>query len=294
MIPPAPLGRRDFLRTAASAAAAAVLPGQDRPSLSEVIGITTGGLNHQRENAVLTVSTLPRFVRDELGMRLIDLNTRWLTSFEEGYVARARETAEKAGCFITNLKVNHSFGDLASKDGQERARAMTNARHLVLTAQRLGARWIRFGVPKAARKDPSAHRELAGLARERGLQLLVENSGWMGSDPGSVIDLVRAIGKNAAAGPDTGNWDDDVRYKGLALTFPGAATCDFKVFDLDKDRKHRKYDIKRCFDIGWMTGFRGPWAIEHWNEDLKAFARETVHIRELLKSWMREAKKDRR
>ena len=76
---------------------------------------------------------------------------------------------------------------------------------------------------------------------------------------------------------------DDVRFEALSRSFPGAATCDFKVFDLDVERRHSKYDIRRCFDIGWKAGFRGPWAIEHWNEDTRAFASETVYLRDQLK-----------
>ena len=60
----------------------------DRRSLAGVVGITTGGLNYQRENRKLTVFTLPKFVRDDLGMQLIDLNTRWLESYDESYVQR--------------------------------------------------------------------------------------------------------------------------------------------------------------------------------------------------------------
>ncbi len=64
---------------------------------------------------------------------------------------------------------------------------------------------------------------------------------------------------------------------------------DFKVFDLDEQRRHAKYDIRRCFDIGWDAGFRGPWAIEHWNEATKAFVREIVYLSETLKQWMADA-----
>ena len=104
--------------------------------------------------------------------------------------------------------------------------------------------------------------------------------------PESVAELVRIIGKNVAPGPDTGNWNDDVRYEGIAKSFPGAVTCDFKVFDLDSNREHKKYDIRRCFDVAWKTGFRGPWAIEHWNEDTQMFAKETRYLRDLLNKWI--------
>ena len=292
------MDRRDFLRGSAAAAMAgfgAVLnwvrsAESSKPSLDRLIGITTGGLDFQRINRILTAFTLPAFMRDELGMRLIDFNTRWLTSYERSYIERVRMAADDANCFFSNLKVNHKFGDLYSQDSDERKLAISNARQQVEVAAMLGARWIRFPVPKISSPDDSskvsAHRELALFAEERGIQLLVENGGWLKSDPDSIQRVVKAIGHNVASGPDTGNWDDGVRYEALMKSFPGAVTCDFKVYDLDDNNRHAKYDIRRCFDIGWKSGFRGPWAIEHWNDDTKAYVRETTWLRDQLAKWM--------
>jgi len=292
------LKRREFL----SSGAAGILAGiagsavcsdaaePERRSLEGMIGITTGGLDYQRINRKLTAFTLPAFMREELDMQLIDFNTRWLESYDQSYIERVRAAAEQADCFFSNLKVNHKFGDLCSQDADERKLAMTNARQQVNVAKMLGARWIRFSVPKVGPDDDvkqvAAHRELASFAGEHGIQLLVENGGWLKSDPDSIVRVVEAIGHNVAAGPDTGNWDDDVRYEALTKSFPGAVTCDFKVFDLDADYRHKNYDIRRCFDISWKAGFRGPWAIEHWNDDNKAYARETTWLRDQLTNWM--------
>jgi hypothetical protein len=89
--------------------------------------------------------------------------------------------------------------------------------------------------------------------------------------------------------PDTGNWDSELREEGLSLSFPGAQTCDFKVFDLDANGEHPSYDLRRCFDIGWQAGYRGPWLLEHWNDDTSALVRELLLLRDQLRAWMREA-----
>jgi hypothetical protein len=102
----------------------------------------------------------------------------------------------------------------------------------------------------------------AAYAETRGVQLLVENGGWLGSDPDAIPRMVKLIGRNVAPGPDTGNWQDEVRWEGLKNAFPGAVTCDFKVYELNEKREHTRYDIRRCFEIGWNAGFRGPWALE--------------------------------
>lgn len=105
-----------------------------KTSLDRMVGITTGGLDFQRINRILTALTLPAFMRDELGMRLIDFNTGWLTPYEPSYIERVRKTAADADCFFSNLKVNHKFGDVYSQDSAERKLAMSNARRQVEVA----------------------------------------------------------------------------------------------------------------------------------------------------------------
>ncbi len=288
--------RRAFLRMATGAGLLTLCPAQksaifaaetNRRSLNGLVGITTGGgLGKMRERGELDLMSLPTYMRDELGMSLIDLNTRWLKSYETDYLKQARAAAEAAGCFFTNLKVNHSFGDLYSKESIVRLIVISDGMHLINAAKTLGARWIRFTVPKAALANPVAHRELATYAKQHGIQLLAENGGWLAKDPNSITSVVKAIGDNIAPCPDTGNWDDDVRDQGLRNSFPGAASCDFKVFEMTADHQHPKYGLKRCFDIGWQAGFRGPWVIENMHDDSKTFASDTVYIRDLLKKWI--------
>jgi arylsulfatase A-like enzyme len=103
-------------------------------------------------------------------------------------------------------------------------------------------------------------------------------------------ELIEAVGKNIAACPDTGNWaDNEVRYQGLAASFPKAVTCDFKARQLGPVGQHAAYDLKRCFTIGWEAGFRGPWCLEHAHKDRATLFRELGLLRDLLRRWMREA-----
>ena len=105
----------------------------------------------------------------------------------------------------------------------------------------------------------ASYRELADYAAKRNIRMLIENFGWMESDPESVPKLVKAVDRNLAISPDTGNWkDNSIRYKGLAAAFPLAVSCDFNAHKLGPKGEHEQYDLKRCFDIGWKTGFSGP------------------------------------
>jgi sugar phosphate isomerase/epimerase len=261
----------------------------NHPSLQGVVAITTGGgVGEQRQRGELNLLTLPKYIREKLGMRFIDVNTRWFTSYKADYLRRVREAASDAGCVFTNLKVNHAFGDLYSRDAIERRSAMLAAKKMVDVASVLGARWIRFPLRKSQAAKPDSHRQLAAYAEPFGIQLLIENGGGQ-TDPLSVTIAVKAIGRNVAACPDTGNWADAARAEGLRKSFPAAASCDFKVFELDTRGQHPKYDLKECFDIGWNAGFRGPWVIEHMKPQTENFVRDTILIRDKLKSWVAKA-----
>jgi len=290
--------RRDWMSlvgcaTASFAASTAICEIAPPKSLAHVIGMTTGSLQHQLDTGVLNAMTLPRFFRDDLGMEMIDFNTRWLTSYDVAYLTDVRAAANDAGCYFSLLKVNHQFGKYDEPNVEIRQRTVATAKKMIDAAYSLGAKWIRFPFSKAILVAKSVEKtvaiELGKYGIERGVRMVIENNAWMKSEADSVQRIVAAIGTDLVSpAPDTGNWDDDVRYEGLAKSFPNAATCDFKVWELDSAGEHTRYDIRRCFEVGWQAGFRGPWAIEHWNNDLKEFARETNVLRSKLEAWTKE------
>ena len=111
----------------------------------------------------------------------------------------------------------------------------------------------------------------------------------MESDPKAATRLIEEIDAGVAASPDIGNWQsNDVRYTGLQELFPLAVTCDFKVRKLGPNGDHPEYDLKRCFQIGWSCGFRGPWCLEHANPDRARLLSELVLLRDRLSDWMEE------
>lgn len=165
-------------------------------------------------------------------------------------------------------------------------RRRSTARQLVEIAEILGARLISFPVPKVSDSDDvsnfSAHCELASFSGKRGIQFLVEDGGCLKFDPDSIQRNFKAIVHNITSGPDTGNRENDVRYKALEKSFPGVMTCDFKVFELDDDNHHAKNDILRCFHIGWMSGSRGSWPSNTETTAPKSYVRKMTWLRDQL------------
>lgn len=295
--------RRTFLRTTIGGLLSSVpcsvrAENDKKPTLAGEVGITTGSfmrhLTVEPQPGKLRLLDLPKIMRDELDMRVIDLMTATLASVEPDYLDRLRSASEKAGCLLTNLKMNLKGQDLNSPDAKVRAQALAEYKRSIDVAARLGVRWAR-PLPGEQRPDLAIHvssyRELIEYAAPHKIQLLIENNGWMRSDPEAIPTVIKAVDRNLAAALDTGNWqNNEVRYAGLAKAFPLAATCDFKALTLGPDNTHDAYDLKRCFQIGWDAGFRGPWCLEHFHDDLKSLFREFGLLRDMLRRWMAASK----
>jgi len=286
------LTRRTLL---ASLPAVAAPPGRD-PNLARQLGVTTATLAAQvalrPSPGQIALLDLPRYLRDELDLTVIDLNTNTIKGASRRDLETFRAHAARAGCVITNLKMNHARIALDAEDATARSRAIAAYQASIEDAAVLGCRWVR-ALPEARRPHWDRYvaglRELAAAADKRNMGLLVENYGWMENDPDVIPRLIRAIGRGALCQPDTGNWKDDVRYAGLANAFPYAVSCDFKAWDITPAGGHARYDLRRCFDIGWKSGFRGPWCFEHLPEDKTTVFAGLKTLRDLLRTWMREA-----
>ena len=296
---PVELSRREFVQRAAGLAAATALVARAQAAaknhpLAREVGVTTGTfLSHYQKNSGdprQTLLELPNVMHGELGMRVIDLMTATVPSFEPAFLDRFRAAVDRAGCVVTNLKMNQPGLDLASPDEASRRHALDEYKRTMTSAARLGVRWVR---PVSGRaKGPNYHRlvssyrELIEHGGPLGITILIENVGWIKDDTDAIPDIIREVGKGLLAQPDTGNWTDGARYSGLAKAFPLAASCDFKALALEADGTHRPYELRRCFQIGWDAGFRGPWCLEHFNEDFNALLRDLRLLRDQLQQWM--------
>jgi hypothetical protein len=302
--------RREALRTAAGLLTGCVVGGArggepDPPkppngketSLVGEVGITTSSLSgHVAATAGpgrVTLLEWPRVLREELDLRVLDLNTSSLASTRPAYLERLRTAANDAGCVITNLKMNQRDLNLDSVDREVRERSLREYERSIDVAAELGARWAR---PLPRRERPAVALHVDSLKRlrdhcaKRELTLLIENFGWMEPDPNSVVALLDAVGEGVAACPDTGNWpDEETRAAGLGATFPRAVTCDFKFREVNAEGEHGAWDLERCFTIGHAAGFRGPWCLEHANVDRAALFHELALVRDRLRAWTRAA-----
>ena len=282
------ISRRAVVFSALLPAAAA------EPNLNGEVGITTSSLfGHldRKPGAKVALLDLPRFLREDLDMRVIDFNTVSCEGALRQELRTLRKHADRAGCVFTNMKLNQKGLVIDSPDRSVRAHAIATYKHAIDDAHLLGCRWTRV-LPLPARPDMPRYvaglRELAEYAQSKKMRFLVENYGWMQGDADAIPNLIRAIGRNVGAQPDIGNWNDDtVRYAGLAKAFRHAVSCDFKARELGANGEHPAYDLHRCFEIGWRAGFRGPWCIEYLHKDFAAELRGLRMLRDMLRGWMK-------
>lgn len=302
------ISRRRFVGTTVASAAAAAIgnlstaaasPDNRVLELADAIGIVSASAHAQltgkAKGRKFTLLDIPGILRNELDLSVLDLNTSSFPDFatvDEKYLDKLRAAVADAGCVMTNLKMNQRGIDMNSPDRQIRDKALAEYKRSIDIASQLGCRWVR---PLPGREKPdltihvASYRELCDYAAERKVKLLVENFGWMQADAEAVRRLVKAIGSNVAAGVDTGNWNgNDIRYPGLAKAFPLAATCDFKARRFGPNGEHNEYDLRRCFDIAWAGGFRGPWALEHSNPETKELLHGFGRLRDMLRKWTAE------
>lgn len=304
----APMSRRQFIATGAALVGAATLRAKgslpQNPAWAGEVGITTSTVFRQmaagRADRTFGLLDLPKFVRDELGMKVIDLNSGTLVTHDSAQLDKFRSALDAAGCVISNLKVNNQVLSVKVQDLQFehadpeiRAKSMEGYRDWIRAGSRVGARWVR---PFPADTAPdfktavASLTELADFAESQKMSVILENAGWMGADPENIPKLIEATGGRLGTQPDTGSWDPSLRERGLARTFPYAVSCDFKFGKLGPHGEHKAYDLKRCFELGWQAGFRGPWVLEHTNENTKELVHDLTWVRDQLKTWMREAK----
>lgn len=296
----APWTRRRFLAHGFCVSAAIGAPRSScaelRPGVPGDVGVNVSSFTRQirtkEAGQHVDPFDLPRILRDEVNVRIIDLVSTTLNTREHRTLGRFRASAEAAGCTITNLKVNEQNLPFDGQDPAERRRARDEYKRWIDAAVVLGARWLR-PFPAIIKPDwdtlVDGYRELAEYAEPRGITLLIENFRWLEKEPDAIPRLVAALRGHVAAQPDTGNWfDDATRRTGLARAFPHAASADFKVQKLGPAGEHPAYDLRVCFELGYAAGFRGPWCIEHLHQDRATLIRELRDIVTQLRAWIAE------
>jgi sugar phosphate isomerase/epimerase len=112
-----------------------------------------------------------------------------------------------------------------------------------------------------------SYRKLATYGRSKGVQVLIENHGGVGSEhPEELLKLFKDVGSNSiGALPDFGNFPDETtRERGLPLLFPYAHVVSHaKGLQFDASGTETQYDFPKCIAIAKQAGYRGVFSVEY-------------------------------
>ena len=170
-------------------------------------------------------------------------------------------------------------GYLASLDESERKQSIENHKKWVDAAAFLGCHSIRVNAHGTGSAEDVAQAaieglsELADYAKEKNINIIVENHGGYTSNGAWLSDVMTRIGKdNCGTLPDFGNFcqtedygsinDENCAdaydiYKGTEELMPFAKGVSAKSYDFDEDGNQPKIDYVKMLQIIKDAGYRG-------------------------------------
>lgn len=208
-------------------------------------------------------------------------------SIDEGManlVKKLKDASNKAG--IKNLVIMvDGEGDLADPDEKARIQAVDNHKKWVDAAAAIGCHSIRvntFGTNDREEWKVTVSdglKRLSEYAATKNINVLVENHGWLSSDPELVMEVINALDMdNCGTLPDFGNWcikrkegekwgecleTYPDKYKGIELMMPAAKAVSAKSYKFDKDGNETTIDYYKMIQIVKDSGYDGYIGVEY-------------------------------
>ncbi len=181
-------------------------------------------------------------------------------------------------------------GDLASPEETVRDEAVENHKKWVDAAVFLGCHSIRvnlFGtmereVWRETAKDGLS--KLAVYAKEKNINVIVENHGYLSSDAALLVSVIKAVGAtNCGTLPDFGNFclkreggelwktaciEEYDKYRGVKEMMPLAKAVSAKSHDFDENGSEVEIDYIKMLQIVKDAGYTGYIGVEYEGEIL--------------------------
>jgi sugar phosphate isomerase/epimerase len=250
------------------------------------------GAPEQVERLVLL--DLPQMVIDRYKVHNLEFMAAHFASLEPEYLTELKGSLSGAHSRLVNIAVDirelEENGGLSGADPAVRVAALEAAKKWIDTAKQLGAHAVRCD-PGAI--DPAnlaitveSYGKLAAYGRSKGVAVLVENDGEVGSaHPEALAQVIRGVGGPfIGALPDFGNFpDNETRLRGLPRLFSYAHTvCHAVGLKFDASGNETAFDFQKCIQIAKDAGFHGLYSVEY-DGDGDAYTGVQAVINELLR-----------
>ncbi len=273
--------RREFIQTtggvllAAGTLAGPASAGEAWPKGNFHISIAAWSWHRMIGEGKVKQLDMPRLVR-EAGAAGLELVNAFFPSPQHEYLMELKKTAEGEGIKILLIMCDGE-GSMYSPDHRERHWAVVNHRKWLDIAAQLGCHSIRCNAgsgnvdPEEAMKCAAdSFAELAGHARQYGLNVTIENHWGLSSNPRWLTGLMKMVDMdNFGTLPDFGNFPDDVdRYAAVEAMMPYAKAVSAKTYDFDEQGMETKIDYPRMIRIVLDAGYHGFLGVEYEGDRL--------------------------
>lgn len=241
-------------------------------------GVKRAGRMEPAEEPI-PITDFPAIVQERYGISKVELCQMHLLSQEPRYLAEVKGALVEAGVSVVNVPID--VGNISIENPDWRAEDIAEIKTWIDVAEYMGSPCVRvnsghpggivFGPVDLGEFDLSvtiaSYQELAAHCQSRGMTLLLENHWGISADPQNILRLVEGVASPAfKLCPDFGNFDEEVRYKGLEMMFPYAAMVHAKTYDFTEAGEQDQFDFGRCMEIMKASGYDGPISIEFEGE----------------------------
>ncbi|MBZ5514349.1 MAG: sugar phosphate isomerase/epimerase [Acidobacteriia bacterium] len=224
---------------------------------------------------MLEALDFPEMIADRYKIHHMEVCAPHFASTESSYLQDLKARLQKAHSHLVNMPVDipelRTEGGLSDPNPKVRENAIAACKRWIDLGHDLGSRSVRCDPgkmnPQNLEPTVSSYKELAAYGNSRGVYVIVENHGGVGSEhPEELAKLFQDVDNDFfGALPDFANFPDEAtRERGLALLFPYAnVVCHAKGLEFDSHGAETKYDFPRCVAISKKADFKGVYSVEY-------------------------------
>jgi len=236
---------------------------------------TTRDEDFKLPGEMLELLDFPEMIADRYKVHHLEICAPHFASTEASYLQNLKARLQKAHSHVVNMPIDieelWTEGGLSDTKPQVREKAVAACKKWIDIGKEIGTRAVRCDPgkmnPQNLAPTVSSYKELAAYGSARGVDVIVENHGGVGSEhPEELVKLFQDVHNDFfGALPDFANFpDEEIRERGLKLLFPYArVVCHAKGLEFDAEGRETKFDFPRCMEVAKQAGFKGLYSIEY-------------------------------
>jgi sugar phosphate isomerase/epimerase len=267
-------------RTALKSLAAAALTPLAAPAANTrfKISLAEWSIHKAIQSRKLTNLDFPKVAHD-FGIEGLEFVNQLWAAPTQGYLAGLKKRMKDHGCKGVLIMCDDE-GAMGHSNKADRMRAADNHIKWLDSAAEIGCHSIRVNMyPDKETKTPAdidaflgccaeSFTKLCGYARERRLNVIIENHGGVSSDADVLVRLMKLVNlPNFGLLPDFGNFSPQQdRFESVRKMLPYSKGVSFKCFDFGPDGKETTFDMDRMMKIVADSAYTGFVGIEYEGE----------------------------